>query len=166
MPAIEIIDIIDHRNKYGIQSMVVVDRMPEFLYEKWGNWLVGHDSGFFDFYAYEAVRPGSTSNLKAFGGREFNIPLVDGSVIKANGQWWSSFPADFRGLTYSCGVNTPEKLARCYVVSGGIHVDCELIDAWRERFEPSNNYNKYDERHGEFGNHRIVSPWEPVGADA
>ena len=160
MNPISIIDVIDHRNKYAIQSMVVVDRMPKFLYEKRGGWLIGHDSGFFKFYAYESVQSDWPSNWKAWGGREFDIPLTDGGVVKAFGQWWDSFPKGFQGLTYDYGVNTPTKLERCNVFTGGIHIDCELVDAWRAEHEPSNNYHKFDSRDDTFGQHRIVSQWE------
>jgi hypothetical protein len=157
-PAIQIVDIIDHRSKYSTQVELVLNRMPEPLFERRGRWLVGNDDCVFQFYALERVE--GPSHWKAFGGREFDIPMVDGSVERAKGQWWNSFPSDFRGLTYSHGVSTIDKLAECYVFYFGFHIDREIVDAWRASSEPSNNYRKYDPEHADFGKHRIVSPWE------
>ncbi len=158
MNDMEILDIIDHRHKYGTQRELVVDRMPSLVYEQRSRvLLVGHDSGCFGFYGYET--PGPT--WKAFCGRKFEIPMVDGSVIEASGQWWDpGLPADFQGLLYSYGMNTIAGLAQCCVFMSGILIDCLIVDAWLAKNEPSNNYHKYDKRHEDFGKHRIVSPWK------
>ncbi len=162
MSEIQIVDVIDHRNKYATQRMLVVDRMPSLIYERRSRQLlVGHDSGCFGFYEYET--PGPT--WKAFGGRKFEIPMVDGSVIAAFGQWWDpGVPADFRGLVYSYGMSTIADLSRCHVFSGGILIDCLIVDAWLTANEPSNNYHKYDKRHKTYGQHHIISQWEPAVA--
>ena len=153
---INIVDVIDHQNKYAIQRMLVVDRMPDFVYERKGSWLFGHDSGCFKFYDYEALGP----TWKAFGGRKFDIPMIDGSVIEASGQWWDpGTPVDFRGLVYSYGMNTPDALSQCYVFTRGIHIDCEIVDAWLAANQPSNNYHRYDARHVDYGKHTITSRW-------
>lgn len=155
--SITIIDIIDHRDAYGVQRQLVVDRMPEFVFERRGaNWLIGHDSGFFQFYKYDRPGPG----WKAFAGLKFDIRMADGSVEKAHGQWWDARPTDFYGLTHSLGVNTIENLEQCYVFRGGIHVDRELVDAWLAQNATSNNYHKYNASHDDYGKDRIVSPWE------
>lgn len=160
MPPITIVDIIVHRHKYGTQTQVVLDRMPHFVFERRDNFLIGHDAGVFAFYRYE--KPGPT--WKAFAGREFDIPMMDGSIIHASGQWWDTLPVEFAELTYSPGYNTVEGLQRCYVFFGGGHFDRELLDTWLIQHEPSNNYHKYDKRHKDFGKHRIVSPWEDAAA--
>lgn len=156
MDMISIIDVIDHRNKYSTQRMLVVDRMPQFTYERKGRFLIGDDSGFFKFYHHEAC----SENWKAFGGWEFSIPMKDGSAIEAHGQWWDAIPSDFSELTYTLGVSTTEQLSQCHVFNGGIHVDRELVDSWLEENDPSNNYHKYDSRHEDCGKHTIVSRWE------
>jgi hypothetical protein len=153
---IDIIDIIDHRSEYSTQRMLVIDRMPDFIYEKKGHRLLGHESGCFKFYAYEAPYRSS----KAFAGAEFDIPMRGGGVIKASGQWWDVFLEEFRGLVYSCGINTIEGLSRCYVFIGGIHIDCEIVDTWLAANEPTNNYHKYNERHTDYGKHTIKSQWD------
>ena len=159
---IQIVDVIDHRNKYSVQRFLVLDRIPQFTYERRGSGLlIGHDSGFFKFFGYEA--PGPT--WSAFGGDKFDIPMADGSVIKASGQWWNTFPSDFKGLTYEHGVGTVEGLGKCNVFSGCIHVDRDFVDAWLFSNETSNNYEKYNPRHADFGKQTIVSPWEPVACN-
>lgn len=156
MQPIKIIDVIDHRNKYGKQRMLVIDRMPQCLFERKGRLLIGHDSGFFRFYRYDSPSPG----FVAFAGRKFEIPMVDGSVIEASGQWWDVSAEDYRGLTYDLGIATVEDLAECHVFTGCYHVDRELVDAWIAEHEPSNNYHKYDPLHRDFGKQTIDSPWE------
>jgi len=161
MSKIEIIDVIDHRHKYGVQVELVLNRFPAPLFERRGQQLlIGHDSGVFQFYGYERPSP----NWKAFAGREFDIPMADGSVIHASGQWWDVFPNDFRGLVYSHGLNTIERLSECNVFFGGFHIDREIVDGWRRHNEPSNNHNKYNRRHETFRQHRITSPWETAVA--
>ncbi len=164
MSDIQIVDIIDHRSKYCTQVELVLNRFPEPLFEKRGKWLIGHDSGVFQFYGYERVEASWPSNWKAFGGRKIEIPMVGGGVTQASGQWWDSFPADYRGLVYSHGINTIERLEQCYVFMGAFHIDCAIVDEWRRNNEPSNNYHKYDPRHETFGQHRITSKWEPTAA--
>lgn len=153
---ISIVDIIDHSNKHFTQRMLVVDRMPRFIYQRRGDTLIGHDSGFFKFFGYG--RPGP--NWQAFGGAKFQIPMADGSVIEADGQWWDVCPKDFSEVTYGLGVSTIAELEKCHVFTGGIHVDRELVDAWLQTNAPSNNYHKYDRRSESFGKQTIVSPWD------
>ena len=71
---IKIIDIIHHKNKYSTQVFHILNRMPEFLYEREGSWLVGEDQGFFSFYKHKTP----SKAFRAFAGREFEIPLVNG----------------------------------------------------------------------------------------
>lgn len=153
MEPIKIVDVIDHRSQHFTQRFLVVDRMPEFTYERRGSGLlIGHDSGFFKFYGYG--RPGPT--WRAFGGEKFQIPMADGSVIEADGQWWDVCPNDFSELTYGPGVNTVDELAQCHVFMGGIHVDRVMVDSWVAVNDPSNNYDKYNPRSAHFGKHTIV----------
>jgi hypothetical protein len=155
MKPIKIIDIIHHKNKYGIQQFVVTDRQPEFLYDRKNGWLIGEDSGFFNFYFLQPP----TKYAKAFAGREFKIPLKDGTEIEAKGQWWDGIPEDYCGLLASLGVGTPETLSKCNVFSG-VCLDPDLIEGWLEKNEPTNNYSKYDSRNKDYGKQTIESRWE------
>lgn len=158
---IKIVDIIKYRNQYNTQTLVVLSRDPVFVYEKKGHYLIAEDSGFFDFLGYEPASEYS----KAFGGVEFTIPLVDGSEIKASGQWWDSTPPDYgelikEGLIVQAGIKTIEGLARCNVFTSG-KVDSEILREWLENNEPSNNYDKYRVGHKHYMVHKIVSRWAP-----
>lgn len=159
-PKIEIVDMIDHRNAYGTQHMLVLNRYPQCLFERHGSLLIGNDDCIFRFFKYEGVGVHDPSHWKAFGGDEFDIPMADGSIERANGQWWDFIGKDYADLTYSYGMNTIEELHVCPVFMGGLHIDRKIVDEWREHNEPSNNYHKYDKRNKEFGQHRIVSQWD------
>lgn len=162
MEPIKILDVIVHRNKDYSQLFVVTDRKPEYKYERKGKWLIAEDSGFFSFYKYD--RP--SRGFQAFAGRKFDIPMVDGTVEKAHGQWWDGVPKDYQGLLISPGVATLEELESCYVFYGGRCCDREILDAWLSENEPSNNYEKYDKRSKAFGEHKIVSRWESTDTTA
>lgn len=153
--AVKIIDIIHHRNKYSTQVCVVVDRDPEFLYERRGDWLIADDSGFWNFYHYE--RPGPHS--KAFAGRKFDIPMKEGEPVKADGQWWDATPKSHAYLL-DHGIGTAEGLATCnvFTYTGG-HIEPDLVKAWLAENTPSNNYSRYDKRHKDYGKQFIESPW-------
>lgn len=159
MNAIKIIDIIHHRNKYATQQFVVIDRYPVFRYERKGIWLAAEDSGFFNFYYHQAP----DKMFQAFAGREFDIPLADGEVIKANGQWWDGTPVDYNGLLTHTGIGTVERLSGCNVFSSG-HIDSVIVNDWLTNNEPSNNYNKYRKGHPNIGKQVIDSPWEEKAA--
>ena len=91
---IKIIDVIHHKNKYGVQVFHVLDRMPNFIYARYGRWLLGEDSGFFNFYFYNKPSKG----FEAFAGRKFTIPMKDGSGIEATGEWWHGIKPDYQEL--------------------------------------------------------------------
>lgn len=153
--SIKILDVIKHRNKYAVQTFVVLNRRPDYKYERKGDWLIGEDSGFFSFYRYKVDR-----HAKAFAGREFDIRLKNGEVIKASGQWWDDVPESYvRGLIYHLGVGTPEELAKCNVFCAS-NIDQVMVNDWLKNNKASNNYHKYDKRHPDFGKHIINSKWD------
>jgi hypothetical protein len=154
---LKIIDIIHHRNKYYVQQFIVVNRRPVYLYERKGKWLIAEDGGFFSFYYLK--QPNGSRDFQAFGGRKFQIPLKNGDVVEARGQWWDGMPEDYSGLVSQSGYGVPEKLATCNVFCGG-YIDKELIDKWLFRNDTSNNCNKYDKRHTDFGKQTIKSKWK------
>ena len=148
---IKIIDVILHQNKYDVQTFVVLNRMPKFIYEKKGKWLIGEDSGFYNFYYHEQP----TRMFQAFGGREFDIPLKNGETIKASGQWWDGTPEEYRHL-FRCGIETIDGLNKCNVFASG-RFDKKLLDKWLLKNRPSNNYRKYDKRNNDYMVQTIVS---------
>lgn len=137
----EIIDVILMKGPYSDNhhAYIVLDRKPDFRYERIGNDLFAQDDGFFNCYGYE--RP--DERWKAFGGAKFDIPMKDGSVIQAYGQWWDVSPRKHAGVDIvSCGVATLESLSQCYVFQAG-HVSRNKLDAWMSTNEPARDYNKY-----------------------
>ena len=152
----KIIDIILHKNKYSTQWCVVLDEPLKFLYERKGDFLIAEDAGFFSFYKYGKY---NHINNQAFGGRKFDIPMKNGSVEKASGQWWHDMPDDYAGLLYSVGYGTVEGLEKCNVFYSG-RVDPEAVDKWMAENEASNNYNKYAKNSADYGVQNIDSIWE------
>jgi hypothetical protein len=148
-------DVIHHRNKYGTQEFVVIDRTPDFLYEKEGDYLIGEDSGLFNFYKH--IPP--SNGFEAFAGRKFDINLKNGDVVKASGQWWDARPDSYDDLVYKMGVSSLCELDECHVFFSR-YIDKKMVDDWIEDNEPSNNYHKYDKRHSDYGKNQIVSKWE------
>lgn len=99
----------------------VLNRMPEFKYQYLeGNQsiLYAEDGGFYSVFKYD--RP--SGNWQAFAGREFDLPLIDGGVVKCKGQWWGDgmslvtekLNLEFSSVTYS----TVDRLRDCYVFTG------------------------------------------------
>ncbi|WP_426269193.1 hypothetical protein ACN9MB_13275 [Dyella kyungheensis] len=118
---------------------LIVDRMPKLVYERTGNSLVSHDDGVYDFLAIES------GTKDAFGGREFDIALTDGTVYRATGDVWSVAPPKHIEPTVSVGIGTLHKLQQCYVFSGA-SVAVTKLQSWLDANTPSNDYYKYDAR--------------------
>lgn len=149
-----ITDVIIHKNKMFTQTFLLLNRKPIFKFEKKDNWLISEDNGFFQFYSYE--KP--VGRFKAFGGSEFDIHLKNGEVIKANGQWWDAVPKDFQDKVKSYGYGTIDTLSKCYVFCS-TYVQKGIVEKWLEENEPSNNYNKYNQKHPDYGKHTIPEKW-------
>jgi hypothetical protein len=143
MPKPKIVDILVNKSKYGDQVFVILEQMPDLKFYRQKNMLLATDGWFYKAYFFE--RP--SENWRAFAGAEFDIPLVDGTVEKACGQWWMGGYPSVEGVTLSSpGVSTLEKLAECYVFYGGYQVDQRIIDEWLSENTPSNDYYKYSAR--------------------
>ena len=139
-----IVDVIVH-SLYGTleghkQLFVVIDFPLNFLYERKGKYLVAHDDGFYSCYEYGECSPG----WQAFAGRKFDIPMKDGSIVKAFGQWWDGGHAkNAPEHIVPIGVATIPQLHSCYVFSAG-HISKAKLDEWLSHNEPSTEYHKYD----------------------
>lgn len=147
-------DIIIHRNKMFTQTFLLLNRKPVFAFFERDKWLIAEDNGFFKFYYYE--KP--VGRFKAFGGSEFDIPMKNGKVIKANGQWWDAVPKDYISKVDSYGYGTIDTLSKCYVF-GSVYVQKGMVEKWLEENEPSNNYNKYNHCHADYRKHTIPEKW-------
>lgn len=136
---INIIDVIHHKNAYSVQTFVVIDRMPEWVYKRNGTIFTANDDGFYDFMA------GSANKGDAFGGRQFTIKLDDDTEFLCRGDVWSVGPDPDVGPTLSVGVCTMAELEKCYVFRSA-SISKAKLDAWLSENTPSNNYYKYDPR--------------------
>lgn len=76
--------------KFNDGVALVLDAMPQLKYKKVGKALIGQDGVFYDFLGYDAP----SGRFKAFGGRQFDLPMEDGTVTHCNGQWWHGSNGD------------------------------------------------------------------------
>jgi hypothetical protein len=139
----KIIDVIHHfpksYNGEFRQDFVVLDKLPEFLYEKKGVCLIASDDGFYDCLFYDT--PGK--NWKAFAGREFDLKMKDGTIIHASGQWWDGkHQENAPEPIVRVGIGTIEGLGKCNVFSSG-HISKVKYEEWLSKNTPSNDYYKY-----------------------
>jgi len=116
--------------QFNDSEAFVLNRKPEFLYEKFGIYLFGTDGPFVNVYKY-----GQDNFAKAFGGRKFSIPMKNGSTVMANGQYWDAGAhviAKELGVTLINAIyQTKESLIDCYVFTGA-----SLDKNWLETERP------------------------------
>ena len=122
--------------KFNKGEAYVFNRKPVFLFEKFGKELVAKDGPFEARYHYQEP----TERWKAFAGREFSIPMLDGSKIEASGQWWHHVNTDLAHITYE----TVEGLLHCYVFTG-CDAEPEAINILRAEYDgPVYPYYDYE----------------------
>lgn len=113
----------------GKQVFYSLDENPEMIYEKHGSLLIGKDKSevFYDVLIYERCGP----TWKAFEGREFDLPMADGSTTHCHGQYWSggtSKAEELLGIKLDeIAAKSVSDLIRCYVYSG-YQVDVEKFE--------------------------------------
>ena len=93
--------------KFNDGEALVLNRPIRFIYSESGRDLIGSDGPFRDFLGYS--RDGN-----AFGGREFNLTMVDGSTRKIKDHWWATWKEGYSSIT----VGDVEALRKCYVYHG------------------------------------------------
>lgn len=134
-PEIKILAVV----KFNQGRAYVFNRKPILKYEREGRKLVGRDGPFLNTYAYG--RP--SKGWEAFGGRKFDIPMLDGSVTNAFGQWWSAVSNGAVSVNYG----TIDELKRCYVYSS-ISCDSEhfkkLVEDYNSEKGFYYNYRDYE----------------------
>lgn len=98
---------------------LVLNRMPIFKYERFENLLYANDGGFVSVYYYE--KP--SRSFQAFGGRKFDLHLLNGETVHCDGQWWdggtSKLEQTLDVKLRRVAISTIEKLKGCYVYYGG-----------------------------------------------
>lgn len=124
------------------QTFVVIDRPLHFIYERKGHALVANDGGFYSSYYHG--RP--SASWQAFAGRKFDVPMMDGTVIKASGEWWyGGHEKNAPEEIVSVGVATLDQLLDCYVFSAG-YISKVKLDTWLRENTPGTIYRWYDKR--------------------
>ena len=88
---------------------LVLKYKPKLKYTQYEyHTIIGTDGIFIDAYFYDCPSKG----FKAFCGREFEIKLENGNIVKCNGQWWD-------GLTDYAKKNVFKKEPIIYKVANG-----------------------------------------------
>ena len=106
--------------KFNDDEKLVLDKFPEVRYERHGRHLFGIDEYgiFVNVYRYEAP----LGRFHAFAGRKFDIPMIDGTVTKANGQWWDAGTGALAAFLGSevirVTIETKKNLQKCYMFCG------------------------------------------------
>lgn len=157
MQKIKVIDVIKHKNQYGYQIFFVVNKYPNFTYERktvnGTDWLVATDGIFKNFYYKQFDR-----YANAFAGRRFKIQTVNG-IEEAHGQWWDGIMPNSRCT--SVGISTIDDLSYCNVFSSIKITVKEYLRILRQfKFCYSNNYNLYNKKSKQFGLRQIKSKFE------
>ena len=146
--------------KAGSRLRVVFDELPEKLtYEKHGSLLIGSDDQgvFYDCLYYD--RP--SRFMKAFGGREFDLPMKDGSVTHCNGQYWYGRVDEASRVMgeeiTEIGASTREKLKECFVFTLWNISDKKLRELFREFEEAHPDYEPkgHDEYRSEIQGRKV-----------
>lgn len=131
--------------KFNDGEALVLNRPLQMTYERVGNDYIGSDGPFRDALIYSR----GSGRFVAFAGREFSVPMKDGTIQKLKDHWWSGSIAGHKSVTCS----DVDSLKRCYVFSGAL-CDPETLDALRATYQgcvyPNRDYEKvikYDDMH-------------------
>lgn len=140
MTELKIISVV----KFNDGEAFVLNRELEMKYNMIGSAIVGKDGPMCSCLAYEYPSAG----WKAFAGREFDIALEDGSVIKCNGQYWDSWTtAALKEVGENVSrvtIGTKESLKNCYVYSGCYGIPNEIAKLRAAYAGPVFDYWDYD----------------------
>lgn len=143
----KILDIIQYH--HGGQNYVF-DEIPALTYERRGRFLIGSDDTgtFWDILCYGRERD------LAFGGREFDLPMKDGSVTHCAGEWWQSNPTSAAEYVpedlEEIGARTLEALKKRYIFSSYLIVKSKLDSMLAAFFEGHINYQYWEPREYEY----------------
>lgn len=120
--------------KFNKGEALVFDEMPDPIYTKYGNdTIIGKICSFYTCYGYEEP----SSRFQAFGGREFNIPLSDGTIEHCCGQWWDRVTGVAKKELHIDGservlirvtANDIKSLSNCYVYYGFYAIESEISE--------------------------------------
>ncbi len=136
--------IIEAIVEFNKGEAFVLSRNPVFLYTKKGKRLYAIDGPFINTYEY-----GWMGTKGAFADRHFDIPMLDGSIIKATGQYWdagiSAIAKELNLKLIHVTFQTKENLRNCYVFTGA-YIDLNWIKNERSKYKgciyPYEDYEK------------------------
>jgi hypothetical protein len=131
--------------KFNDSEALVLDKLPKLNYQLSNGCITGTDGVFADCLYYEAP----FGRFKAFAGREFEINLQDGTVIKCNGQYWDGIkPEHIKVLGFTPArvtINSYDQLKKCYVFMGA-YASPDLFTQLRNTYDGKVwDYWEYDE---------------------
>lgn len=106
----KIIKLVKNQNHYH----VMFDAIPEITYEKVGSDYVG-SSVDLDGNIIASHFLGYESWGNAFGGREIELPMKDGSIQTIKDYWFDCGSYKKHGEFIGIGAGTLDKLQRCFV---------------------------------------------------
>ncbi|MEA4919362.1 MAG: hypothetical protein VB078_00340 [Clostridiaceae bacterium] len=141
-----IVDLVEMNSHHAY----VLDNEYKLTYEKHGNLLIGSDetNTFFDVLIYEYPRGRKEYGGYAFGGREFDVDMKDGTKTRCWGQYWSG---GFREAEKILGItfadmphNTIVQLQSCYVFCGGTAHKAKLEQMLNTFFAENPGYKAWN----------------------
>ncbi len=142
----------------------VLNRHPEYVYQRDGDILWACDTGFYSVYKYDAPRRPINPNWsgwRAFAGRKFTLPMKDGTITECHGQYWDAGQGELSkklNITLEhVTMETIPELQKCYVFCGS-SIESEYRKKLRAEYTgcvyPYSEYEKiikYDDmRHSNF----------------
>lgn len=111
----------------------VLDKEPELVWQRLDKKTLYGTDGVF----YDVLRHSYETGYKAFGGREFEIRLQNGEIVKCNGQWWSAghsaVEEHLRIKLTSVAAGEKEGLKKCFVFHG-YSADFEKLEALKQKY--------------------------------
>ncbi len=106
-------------DKFNDKEAFVLKNPIELKYKRYGDTIIGTDGFFVDSLRYEKV---PSHHSQAFAGRQFQIKLENGDIVKCAGDWWDQITEKTIEILGSniiaTTAGTIEDLKRCYVFCG------------------------------------------------
>lgn len=145
----KIVDLVKANSRLWI---VFDEPVGQLTYEEHGGLLIGSDERgiFYDCLYYDRPSP----NMRAFGGREFDLPMKDGTMTHCNGQYWYGRISDAEKVVgeeiAEIGASTKEELKQCYVFTNR-NISAKKLEEMIEEFKAANpdyepmEYRVYEE---------------------
>lgn len=142
----KIVDIVSMNDGHAY----VIHKDFKLTYEKHGDILIGSDETgtFFDVLYYSHPVGRREYGAYAFGGREFDLAMKDGTTTHCWGQYWSGHFKDAEKILGIEFANFPhnsiEGLKDCYVFCSGTADKSKLQSMVNTFFEENPDFEVWD----------------------